>query len=164
MDRLWWVLFSVTVPESSKTESMKERQTEDMQKWQAAGTCVAVSCHCWFWSYIFLFLFVLWNEGVMLQWKHTCRVAKLHTHIYYACMHSDAWFARESWESRVLSLQQIAVMPHWVSCCWSRRWPFSPVKPQSIRMRLAQSWRSVSRDTLLKQDVMVHIAFLFCII
>lgn len=40
-----------------------------------------------FWSYIFLFLFVLWNEGVMLQWKHTCRVAKLHTHIYtmHAC-------------------------------------------------------------------------------
>lgn len=80
MDRLGWVLLSVTVPESSKTESMKERQTEDMQKWQAAGTCVAVSYHWWFWSYIFLFLFVL-------QWKHTCRVAKLHTHIYtmHAC-------------------------------------------------------------------------------
>lgn len=86
MDRLGWVLLSVTVPESSKTESMKERQTEDMQKWQAAGTCVAVSYHWWFWSYIFLFLFVLWNEGVMLQWKHTCRVAKLHTHI---CMHAQ---------------------------------------------------------------------------
>lgn len=130
------VHFYVTVPKRIRDKSMKEEQTEDMPEREEVGPYAAMSGCCRPLVTFFLSAFH-WRDNAAVR-AHTQTHWVAYPHICtYAHMHSDGWFARESWESRLLSPEQIVAMPHWLPCSEPRQWPRSTKRQQSIRTGLA---------------------------